>query len=94
MSKCLRFVTGTTKQLALNVPIRVTGARLVHTGATTSQIYDESTSNETAAKKKISLATTTGILSDDAKIPKDGILFTEGLYVKWNAGEVFLYIKE
>lgn len=94
MSKCLRFVTGTTKQLAKGVPIRIMGARLVHTGATTADIYDEATSSETAAAKRIALATTTTILSDDADLPVDGILFTAGIYVSWNAGEIFLYVKE
>ena len=93
MSKCLRFVTATTKQLAKNLPIRIMGARLVHTGATTANIYDAVGSSD-ATTKKIALATTAEILSDDADIPEDGFLFTTGCYVEWNAGEIFLYIKE
>ena len=93
MSKCLRFVTGTTKQLALSLPIRIMGARLVHTGATTANIYDAVGSSDDTTKK-IALATTTTILSDDADIPEDGFLFTTGCYVEWVAGEIFLYIKE
>ena len=92
MSKCLRFVTGTTKQLAKSLPIRIMGARLVHSGATTADIYDHT--SVSAAKKKIALATTATILSDDADLPEDGILFTTGVYVSWTAGEIFLYVKE
>lgn len=94
MSKCLRFVTGTTKQLAMKVPIRIMGARLVDSGATTADIYDEASSSESGTAKRIALAVTSETLSDDANLPEDGILFTAGVYVSWNSGEIFLYIKE
>ncbi len=97
MSKCIRIVADT--QLAMNVPIRIMGARLVHTGETTTDIYDEADSSKTAAKKRIALVTrfnadTVENLSDEAKLPVDGLLFTEGCYIDWAAGEVFLYVKE
>lgn len=94
MSKCLRFVTGTTKQLAKNLPIRIMGARLVHSGAATANIFDEADDSKTGTAKRIALATTATILSDDADLPEEGILLTTGCYVEWTAGEVFLYIKE
>lgn len=92
MSKCLRYVTGTTALLDKGVPIRIMGARLVHTGAATADIYDHTAVSP--AKKRIALATTATILSDDADLPEDGILFTTGCHVEWSAGEIFLYIKE
>ena len=97
MSKCIRIVADT--QLAMNVPIRIMGARLVHTGETTADIYDEADSSKTAAKKRIALVTrfnadTVENLSNEAKLPVDGLLFTEGCYIDWAAGEVFLYVKE
>ncbi len=79
-------------QLAYDVPITIYGARLVHTGATTCNIYDEADSSVTDAKKRIALAVTTTILSDDAKIPACGIKFAAGCYVDWTAGEVFLTV--
>jgi len=92
MSKCIRI--GIDTPLTYNVPIRVMGARLVHTGATTANIYDYTSASD-ATKKKIALATTDTILSDNAVLPKDGILFTEGCFIDWvAAGEVFLYVKE
>ncbi len=97
MSKCIRIVADT--QLAMNVPIRIMGARLVHTDETTADIYDEADSSKTAAKKRIALVTrfnadTVENLSNEAKLPVDGLLFTEGCYIDWAAGEVFLYVKE
>ena len=93
MSKIMRIVADT--QLAINVPIRILGARLVHTGATTADIYDEVFSSAvTAAKKKIALATTTTILSDNAILPPGGILFGTGCYIDWAAGELFLTVPD
>ena len=89
----IRIVADT--QLAYAVPITIYGARLVHTGATTADIYDEASAtagSPTAALKRIGLATTTTILSDDAKIPACGIKFAAGCYVEFNAGEIFLTI--
>ena len=80
-------------QLTYELPIRILGARLVHTGATTADIYDEVVSSSpTAAKKKIALATTTTRLSDEDR-PKKGVLFSTGCYVDWTAGEIFLDIE-
>jgi len=100
MSRCIRIVEDT--QLAINVPIRVMGARLVHTGATTAGVYDQAgatAGSPDVTKKRIALATqfTTTVvenLVDEATLPIDGLLFTEGCYIEWTAGEVFLYIKE
>ncbi len=100
MSKCIRIVADT--QLAMNVPIRIMGARLVHTGETTADIYDEAgatAGSPTDTKKRIALVTRFADgqvenLSNEAKLPVDGLLFTEGCYVEYNAGEVFLYVKE
>ena len=89
--KVLRIAEDT--QLAYSMPMKIYGARLVHSAATTADIYDELKSGElTAGKKKIALAVTTSMLSDDAKIPEQGITFYEGIYVDWNAGEVFLTV--
>jgi len=90
MSQRIRIAA--TTQLAINVPIRILGARLVHTTATTADIYDEADSSTTAAKKKIALATTTTRLSDVDEAKK-GILFSTGCYVAWNAGEIFLDVE-
>jgi len=93
MSKIMRIVADT--QLAIDVPIRILGARLVHTGATTCEIYDEADSSKTAAKRKMALSTAdTYIFKDDVNIPRDGILFTEGCFVDWTAGEVFLTLPD
>ena len=97
MSKCIRIVADT--QLAINVPIRVMGARLISTAAdvTTADIYDEAGAtpgSPTATAKVIALANTTTKLFDEAKLPKDGLLLTAGCYIEWTKGEVFLYIKE
>jgi len=97
MSKCIRIDTDTVKQLAINVPIRIMDARLVSIAddVTTANIYDEVKGiSVTPAKKVIALANTTTKLSDETDLPEDGILFTEGCYVDWDKGEVFLYIKE
>ena len=88
----IRIVKDT--QLAYDVPITIYGARLVHTGATTAGIYDEAdVTSPTAAKKRIALAVTStyGIV-DDANIPACGIKFSEGCYVDYDAGEVFLTV--
>jgi len=80
-------------QLTYELPIRILGARLVHTAGTTADIYDEEVVNDTptAEKKKIALATNT-ILSDEDR-PKKGVLFSTGCYVDWTAGEIFLDIE-
>lgn len=98
MSKCIRIAANT--QLAIDVPIRIMGARLVSTTETTADIYDEVfDTSVTAAKKKIALITRFADgqvenVVDEAKLPVDGILFPEGCYVAWTAGEIFLYVKE
>lgn len=97
MSKCILIKADT--QLAMNVPIRVMGARLVTTSGdvTTAGVYDEASATAdapTATKKVIALATTTTKLFDQPKLPKDGLLLTEGCYIEWTKGEVFIYIKE
>ena len=97
MSKCIKIAEDT--QLAYNVPIRVMGARLVTTSGdvTTAGVYDEAgatADSPTAANKVIALANTTTKLIDEAKLPKDGLLLTNGCYVEYTKGEVFLYIKE
>lgn len=92
MAKVMRIAADT--QLEMELPIRILGARLVHSGATTAAIYDEADSSETASAKKIALATTTTILSDNAGIPEEGILFTTGCYVGFEAGEIFLTLPD
>jgi len=79
-------------QLAYDVPITIYGARLVHTEATTCNIYDEADSSKTAAKKRIALAVMANQLTDEPNIPAEGIKFSEGCYVDWTAGEVFLIV--
>ena len=89
MAKIMRIVADT--QIPIAPPIRLMGARLVHTGATTCDIYDEADSSKTAACKKIALSTAdTYIFKDDVNMPRDGIVFTKGMHVDWTAGEVFL----
>lgn len=78
-------------QLSREVPIYVYGARLVHSADTTADIYDEDDSSKTAAKKKIPLRTSAEVLVDEVKFGKP-VRFSEGVYVDWTAGEVFLYI--
>lgn len=97
MSKCILITADT--QLAIYVPIRIMGARLVTTSGdvTTAGVYDQAGAtpgSPTATKKVIALANTTTKLIDQPKLPKDGLLLTEGCYVEWTKGEVFLYIKE
>ena len=97
MSKCIRIAADT--QLAINVPIRVMGARLISASAdvTTAGVYDEAgatAGSPTATKKVIALANTTTKLLDEPILPDDGLLLTEGCYVEWTKGEVLLYIKE
>lgn len=82
-------------QLAYNVPITIYGARLVHTEATTAGIYDEAGAtpgSPTAALKRIALAVMANQLTDEPKIPEEGIKFSAGCYVEYNAGEVFLTV--
>ena len=88
MAHIVRIATDT--QLTLKLPIRILGARLVHSGATTGAIYDEADNSSTAAAKRIALATTTTKLSDDANIPPEGVLFATGCFVGVEAGEIFL----
>ena len=89
--RIIRIATNT--QLALALPITIYGARLSHTATTTADIYDEVDSSSTAAKKKFALRTLTNYhVKDNARIPKSGIKFTEGCYVAWVAGEVFLTV--
>ncbi len=92
----MRIVADT--QLAIDVPIRILGARLVHTGAATANIYNEAAAtpgSPTAAKKKMALSTAdTYIFKDDVNMPRDGILFTEGCYIEYDAGEVFLTVPD
>ena len=89
----IRIVADT--QLAYAVPITIYAARLVHTGATTADIYDEAGAtlgSPTAALKRIALVVVADPLSNEAKIPACGIKFAAGCYIEWNAGEVFLTI--
>ena len=79
-------------QLAYAVPIKIYGARLVHTAATIADIYDEADASKTAAAKRIALAVTTSVLSDNANIPEGGVLFASGCYIDWTAGEIFLTV--
>lgn len=80
-------------QLALELPITIYGARLSHTATTTADIYDEVDSTSTAAKKKIALRTLTNYhVKDNARIPKSGIKFTEGCYIAYALGEIFLTV--
>ncbi len=88
----MRIRIATDTQLTYELPIRILGARLVHTGATTVDMYDEADSSKTAATKKIALATTTTVLSD-SDVSKKGVLFSTGCYIDWNAGELFLDIE-
>ena len=88
MAHIVRIAADT--QLTLKLPIRILGGRLVHTGATTGAIYDEADNSATAAAKRIALATTTTKLSDDAKIPPQGVIFPSGCFIDWTAGEIFL----
>lgn len=95
MAKCIRIAADT--QLAMNVPIRIMGAKLVTIAGdvTTAGVYDQLKSDGLdATKKVIALANTTTKLIDEPKLPKDGLLLTEGCYVEWTKGEVFIYIKE
>jgi len=80
-------------QLAYNVPITIYAARLVSTAAvpTTANIYD-AVGGSVDTTKRIALATLATILSDDAKIPAEGVKFSTGCYVAWTAGEVFLTV--
>ena len=80
-------------QLAYAVPITIYGARLVHSGATVANIYDEVVSSgPTDTCKRIRLAVTASVLSDDVKIPAQGIKFSVGCYIKYDGGEIFLTI--
>ncbi|HDP36344.1 MAG TPA: hypothetical protein ENN27_00525 [Candidatus Atribacteria bacterium] len=90
MARVLRIAADT--QLDIAVPIRILGARLVHTAATTCDIYDEADSSKTAAAKRIALVTTASKLSDEAILPYGGILLSNGCYIDWTAGELFLVI--
>ena len=90
----IRIVADT--QLAYAVPITIYGARLVHTGATTADIYDQAGAtpgSPTAELKRIGLVTlATYKLTDDALIPAGGVKFAAGCYVEYTAGEVFLTV--
>jgi hypothetical protein len=91
MARIIRISEDT--QHAYSAPIRILGARLVHTSATTCNIYDEADSSKTAAAKRIALANTTSQLTDEVLLPVGGVLFSAGCYVDWTAGEVFLTVE-
>ena len=87
----IRIVADT--QLAYNVPITIYGARLVSTVAvpTIADIYD-AVGGSVDTTKRIALATTATVLTDDAKIPACGVKFAVGCYIEFTAGEVFLTV--
>ena len=91
MAKIMRLAA--VKQLAINVPIIIYGARLVHTVATTAAIYDEADNSSTAGVKKISLTVMANQLTDEVVFPQ-GLKFTAGCYVAWVAGEIFLTVPD
>jgi hypothetical protein len=75
-------------QLAIGVPIKIYKARLVHTGATTADFYNEADSSKTAGAKQIALATSASVLTD-----QDGpVVFETGCYIDYLAGELWIDI--
>lgn len=92
--RVIRIVADT--QMAVEVPITIYGARLVHGTTTTADIYDEAGAtlgSPTPALKRIAMKVVTNYnLVDDVPLPEQGIKFAAGCYVEFNAGEVFLTV--
>ncbi len=84
-------------QMAVEMPVTIYGARLVHNNTTTADIYDEAgatAGSPTATLKKIAMKTVQNYnLVDDVPLPEQGIKFAKGCYIEYNAGEVFLTVK-
>ena len=76
-----------------NAPCLVKKIALYHTTATTADIYNEATSDKTAAKKVWTLGNTTNVLKDEIDFGDKGAFFHEGLYIDWNAGLILIVYK-
>jgi len=76
-----------------NAPCLVKKIALYHSAATTADIYNEATSDKTAAKKVWILGNTTSVLKDEIDFGDEGAFFYEGLYIDWNAGLILIVYK-
>ena len=80
----------TANTIVRNDTCRIKKIILEHSSATTAVIYDEADGSATAGNKVWTLRNTTTVLSDEIDFGEEGIQFTYGCYIDWNAGSVLV----